>query len=86
MITVALGHGEVRFVNPPFTTIYYVTPPDGNGDQLVVGKLRHHGLVIALAGEPLPATPNEMFADKSIELAPGVYFSSVYVPTVNERN
>ncbi len=83
LITMALSHGEVRFVNPPFSVIYYVTLPDSNGDQLVVGKLRD---VHVLAPIPLPTALNEMFADKSVELAPGVYFSSVYVPSAAERS
>ena len=70
----------------PFTSIYYVTPPSANGDQLVVGKMasplawsNFFSLV------PLPAAPNELFADASIQLAPGVYFTGVYVPTAAER-
>lgn len=72
----------------PFESIYYVTPPSPNGDQLVVGKFSSVAawLDFYYSLLPLPAVPNEMFADSSIELAPGVYFTGVYVPTNPERH
>lgn len=42
-------------------------------------------LLIFFSLVPLPAAPNELFADASIQLAPGVYFTGVYVPTAAER-
>ena len=70
----------------PFDSIYYVTPPSANGDQLVVGRfpsLSAYSSFLSLV--PLPGAPNELFADASIQLAPGVYFTGVYVPTAAER-
>ncbi len=68
----------------PFTSIYYVSPPSANGDRLVVGKMTM-ATFSQRSSIPLPSFPNEMFADVAIELAPGMFFSRVYIPTAAER-
>lgn len=67
----------------PFTSIDYVTAADSAGDHLVVG-VPSPGLLDALANLPLPAFTNQMFCDTQVQLAPGQYYPSVYVPTADE--
>ncbi len=70
----------------PFEWIYYVTPPSTNGDALVVGRMSDVSAYINLLSLlPVPGSPNELFADASIQLAPGQYFTGVYVPTAREK-
>ncbi len=65
----------------PFTSIYYVTPADSAGDQLVVGL---PDLAGARPNIPLPSSTNETFCDASVQLAPGQFYPSVYIPTAAE--
>ncbi len=67
----------------PFTSINYVTAANYNGDHLVVGA-PSPGLLEALANLPLPAFANQTFCDAQVQLAPGQYYPSVYVPTADE--
>lgn len=67
----------------PFTSISYVTAADYAGDHLVVG-VPSPGLLDALANLPLPAFTNQMFCGSQVQLAPGQYYPSVYVPTADE--
>ncbi len=68
----------------PFTSIEYVTAPLADGERLVLGDSfpEAHRTIFSL---PLPSSPGQVFADSSIELAPGQFFSGVYVPTTNDR-
>ncbi len=68
----------------PFSTISYVTAANSSGDQLVVGALA--GGLNTLAALPLPDTTNELYCDSSVQLAPGQYYTSVYVPSAAERS
>jgi len=68
----------------PFSSIYYVTPPDAHGDQLVVGKMTLAAWN-QIGSFPLPGLPGETFTDGSVQLAPGVYFSGMYLPIAAER-
>ena len=71
----------------PFTSIYYVTEPNANGDRLVVGRgggpSEFHRLLQQI---PLPTSVGDVFSDTVIELAPGKFFTGVYVPTAMERS
>ena len=84
---IALGTQAASIAFPagfvPFTSIYYVTQPLPDGDRLVLGNsfLAAHMTIFSL---PLPSA-GQVFSDSSIELAPGQFFSGVYVPTMNDR-
>lgn len=67
----------------PFTSISYVTAANSAGDHLVVG-VPSPGLFEALANLPLPGFANQTFCDTQVQLAPGQYYPSVYVPTADE--
>ncbi len=77
----------------PFATIDYITGPDASGDWLVVGEaMPVDSLDPSLSWSqgflnlvPLPNLPDQLFKDQHIELAPGLYFDSVYVPPAQER-
>jgi hypothetical protein len=68
----------------PFTSLF-IGPPAGNGDRVITGFMGGASYAQWLS-LPLPAAPDEMFADAWVELAPGQFFSSVYVPTAAERS
>ena len=67
----------------PFTSISYVTAADYAGDHLVVG-VPSPNLLEAIANLPLPAFANQTFCGAQVQLAPGQYYPSVYVPTADE--
>ncbi len=67
----------------PFSSIYYVTAADSAGDHLVVG-VPGPGFLATLLGIPPPAFTNQTFCDAQVQLAPGQYSPSVYVPTPQE--
>ena len=68
----------------PFTFIDSVSTPLSNGNRLVLGN-SYLAAVSTIQTIPLPSFPNEVFANTSIELAPGQFFTNVYVPTAQER-
>lgn len=72
----------------PFSSIYYISPPDANGNQLVEGNLTDFdpGFGSGFAGieSITPGAPDQQFSDALIQLAPGQWFSNVYVPTAAE--
>jgi hypothetical protein len=66
----------------PFSSIYYISAPDGAGDNLVVGSMitaNYSGL----DGVPVPNAVNQQFCNP-ITLAPGIVVTA-YVPTAAER-
>ena len=68
----------------PFTSIDYVTAPDANGNQLVFGESYDNQLLAMwqfLGSMTTAGFPGEMYSNTQIELAPGQFFSGVYVPT-----
>ncbi len=65
----------------PFTSVSYVTAANSVGDQLVVGALAGANVISQL---PLPAATNDAFCN-SVELAPGQFYSNLYLPTKDER-
>ncbi len=69
--------GIVPFNSPD--SLYYITGPNSNGDQLVVGRLSFNTYESLRSTLPLPSSPNQQFCG-SVELAPNVY-AQVYVPT-----
>jgi alpha-tubulin suppressor-like RCC1 family protein len=69
----------------PFTSLYYVSAPSANGDRLVVGNMTMAAFSQMKNLILLPSSPNQMFEDSAIELAPGVFSSRVYIPTAAER-
>ncbi len=68
----------------PFTSIDYVTAPLANGDRLVLGNsfLAAASIIDSI---PFPTSASQVFTDASIQLAPGQFFSDVYVPTAADR-
>ena len=66
----------------PLTSIEYSSAPDANGIRLVLGDSTFQAFA-ALRSLPAPAD-GQQFSDSSIELAPGQFFSNVYVPTAAE--
>jgi hypothetical protein len=70
---------------PPFSSIFYVTAPNADGDRLVVGAPTggFDSIRRAMSYIPVISFPNEAFCD-FIQLAPGMQVAS-YVPTVAER-
>ncbi|MGC2403621.1 MAG: hypothetical protein WA510_27770 [Acidobacteriaceae bacterium] len=70
---------------PPFESVYYTTPPDSAGDQLVVGKPQTtvEPLPQLLNSIPLPDEQNQQICGP-VQLAPGLSFNA-YVPTAAER-
>ncbi|HLG96819.1 MAG TPA: kelch repeat-containing protein [Bryobacteraceae bacterium] len=69
----------------PFSSISYVTAANAAGDHLVAGSLANGaaGVSAIKANVPLPAFANQMFCGQ-VQLAPGQYYSNVYVPTAAE--
>jgi len=69
----------------PFSSVFYITPPDSAGDRLVVGSVTAPAFNQLLQSVPLPSGgPNQVFCDP-VELAPGLTVPA-YVPTAAERN
>ncbi len=68
----------------PFTSIEYVTSALPNGDRLVLGNAPLPTLK-ELQSIPYPSSLGQVFSDSQIQLAPGQYFSDVYVPTPADR-
>ena len=66
----------------PFTSIAFTSTPDSNGILLVMGYSTFPAFAI-LRSLPAPAS-GQQFSDSSVELAPGQFFSHVYVPTEAE--
>ncbi len=73
----------------PFSSVYYLSAPDGAGNQLLVGDTRQPNASDPLASYkaiqnlPLPAAPDQLYCG-SIQLANG-YSVQAYVPTAAER-
>lgn len=69
----------------PFDSLYYMTHRDQNGYSLVFGQTPHlNDLMHYLQSLP-PLTGSQQYANGRIELAPGVFFTNVLVPTSAER-
>jgi hypothetical protein len=68
----------------PFNSIANETAKDANGNVLVLG-FTSTALLPALQGIPLPSSQNETFSSASVQLAPGQFFSNVFVPTPSQR-
>jgi hypothetical protein len=74
----------------PFSSIYYIAGPDANGNRLVEGTLTDFvpgfGYFYGFSGVEsiTPGAPGQQFSDALIQLAPGQWFSNVYVPTAAE--
>ena len=85
-LAVGLQAGPIAFPAGfvPFTSIQYVTSPLPNGDRLVLGDATLKTLV-ELQSIPFPSSLGQVFEDSLIQLAPGKYFSRVYVPTPLDR-
>jgi hypothetical protein len=72
----------------PFTSLDYRTFTDQNGYSLVVGEITTLDGMNNLWNylSSLPAlSGNQHYANQPIELAPGVFFTNVLVPTSDER-
>ncbi|MBV9039053.1 MAG: hypothetical protein JO182_31505, partial [Acidobacteriaceae bacterium] len=68
----------------PFSSIYYVSAPNANGDYLVVGNMSLEKFSVLWSGQiPLPDTPNQQVCSP-FQIAPGLY-AQAYVPTMAER-
>jgi hypothetical protein len=67
----------------PFTSIASYTK-GLEGDVLVLGYTNPN-LESALAAVPFPSSTGEKFSNASIELAPGVFVSNLFVPTEAQR-
>lgn len=69
----------------PFASIAYVTAANFAGDHLIVGALINGASEIGdlKANIPLPAFQNQTFCGQ-VQLAPGQFYSNVYVPTAAE--
>ena len=66
----------------PFTSIYSISRPDANGDRIVEGAST---LATFFVLQSLPTSAsNQQFSDASIQLAPGQFFSNVYLPSAAE--
>lgn len=67
----------------PLSWVDYVTPPDPNGYRLVVGEAVLGAQTTLWAYlKTLPAlSSDQMYVNQSIELAPGLFFANVLVPT-----
>jgi hypothetical protein len=66
----------------PFSTIFYVSDPNANGDRLVVAPMAQQTRDV-LDQLPLPTAPNQQYCEP-VELAPRL-FVDAYVPTADER-
>jgi hypothetical protein len=71
----------------PFSSLDYISKPDPEGYSLVVGTISPDSLSdFMLYLNSLPAlSGNQSYSNASIELAPGLFFSNVMVPTTAER-
>ena len=71
--------------SPPFSSIFYVTAPNANGDRLVVGAPTGGtpAFITALNLVPAPNATNQEFCD-FVQLVTGVQ-ALAYVPTAAER-
>ncbi len=69
----------------PFTSVVSITGPTASGDRLILGNASSAAILQNMPSPNLPGG-HEVFADASIQLAPGQSFSNVYVPTAAERN
>jgi len=74
----------------PFSSIFYESQPDQNGNMLVEGWTANgNGLGWVQLYNYLSSLPavsgDQAYANQPIELAPGMFFSNVLVPTVAER-
>ncbi len=67
----------------PFSSVYYTTPPNANGDRLVVGTMSLDIYLIFRSQMPLPNAPNQQLCNP-LQIAPGLY-AQAYVPTEAER-
>ena len=67
----------------PFSSAYYVTGPNANGDRLVVGTMSLEIFSVLQSQAPLPSAPNQQFCNP-LQVAPGLY-AQAYVPTAAER-
>ncbi len=68
----------------PFNSIANETAKDSNGNVLVLGYT-NEALLPALINLPYPTSLNEKFATASVQLAPGQFFTDVFVPTPAQR-
>jgi hypothetical protein len=66
----------------PFNSVYYITPPNAAGDQLLVGNAPV-SLLTSLSSIPLPSATDQQFCGL-VTLASG-YQAVVYVPTAAEQ-
>ncbi len=73
------------FPQVPFSSIYYVTAPNANGDRLVVGAPNGGitTLLSSLAALPFPTAPNQEYCD-FVALSHTIQ-AFAYVPTAAER-
>ena len=71
--------------SPPFSSVFYVTAPNGNGDRLVVGTPTGgtSALLTAIGNVPFPNATNQQFCD-FVQLVPGAQ-ALAYVPSAAER-
>ncbi len=67
----------------PFSEIYQISGSDANGDRLIEGLLTEEGFEW-LFFNMTPSPVNQQFSNQLIQLAPGQYFSNVYIPTAAE--
>jgi len=69
----------------PFASIAYVTPANFAGDHLIVGSLISGASELSAikAAIPPPVFQNQTFCGQ-VQLAPGQYYSNVYVPAADE--
>ncbi|HEY1946754.1 MAG TPA: hypothetical protein VGG97_07100 [Bryobacteraceae bacterium] len=80
--TITFPSGDI-----PFSSLDYISKPDPNGYLLVVGTISPDSLSQFMSYlNSLPAlSGNQPYSNASIELAPGLFFSNVMVPTTAER-
>ena len=67
----------------PFSSVYYVTAPNANGDRLVVGTMSLDIFAVLQSQAPLPSALNQQLCNP-LQIAPGIY-AQAYVPTAAER-
>ena len=68
----------------PFTSIYYESGPDQNGYSIVEGVLttiNQNGALYEYLLSLPALSDTQAYTNPSIELAPGLFFSNVLVPT-----
>lgn len=72
----------------PFGSIFYVSAPDADGYSIVEGLVDAEDTVDPLlryVNSLSTPTKDQTFANEEVELAPGMFFSNVLVPTTDER-